>query len=383
MSLIKDITSISFARINGLMQKEFTMIFRDRGTIAMLVILPIMLLIVFGFAINLDPKNLPTTIINYDQTPLTRSFIASLQSSGYYNLIKISNDEKQAKADLDSGKTSFTITIPANFTHKYIRGENPQLIVELDASDPGSSASALSNIQPILTQTLDDFSSRGLITPPTYQRSANLIIHRNYNESNRSDYNIVPGLIGVLLTLTMVMLTSTAITSETESGTMEMLLTTPLLSTEIILGKIIPYIVLGYLQLTSILIFGKILIDIPIEGSVWLLYLASAPFIIANLMVGMIFSTIAKTPMQAMQLSVFFQLPSMFLTGYVFSFYGMPKWAQMIGQALPMTYFTRITRGIMLKGNGFIEIVPNVWPILLIALILIIITSVKFKKTLD
>lgn len=383
MKLIKNLSPLSLARIMGLMQKEFTLIFRDRGTIAMLVILPIMLLIVFGFAINLDPKNLPTTIVNYDQTPLTRSFIASLQSSGYYNLVSTTSMGKEAKANLDSGKTSFVITIPANFTHDYIRGENPQLLVELDASDPGSSASALSNIQPILSQTLSDFSQRGLVTPHVAQRNVNLIIHRNYNESNRSDYNIVPGLIGVLLTLTMVMLTSTAITSETESGTMEMLLTTPLRSTEIILGKIIPYIVLGYLQLTSILIFGKLLINIPIEGSVWLLYLASAPFIIANLMVGMIFSTIAKTPMQAMQLSVFFQLPSMFLTGYVFSFYGMPQWAQMIGQALPMTYFTRITRGIMLKGNNFGEIVPNVWPILLIAAVLVIITSIKFKKTLD
>ncbi|MBX9598598.1 MAG: ABC transporter permease [Burkholderiales bacterium] len=383
MSLIKNLSSISIARIIGLIQKEFTLISRDRGTIAMLVILPIMLLIVFGFAISLDPKNLPTTIVNYDQTPLTRSFIASLQSSGYYNLVNSSDNEVQAMSDLDSGKTSFVITIPANFTHDYIRGKNPQLLVELDASDPGSSASALSNIQPILSQTLSDFSQRGLITPSVAERSANLIVHRNYNESNRSDYNIVPGLIGVLLTLTMVMLTSTAITSETESGTMEMLLTTPLLATEIILGKIIPYIVLGYLQLTSILIFGKLLINIPIEGSVWLLYLAAAPFIIANLMVGMILSTIAKTPMQAMQLSVFFQLPSMFLTGYVFSFYGMPQWAQMIGQVLPMTYFTRITRGIMLKGNGFGEIVPNVWPILLIATVLVVITSIKFKKTLD
>lgn len=383
MSLIKNLSSISIARIIGLMQKEFTLISRDRGTIAMLIILPIMLLIVFGFAINLDPKNLPTTIINYDQTPLTRSFIASLQSSGYYNLINSTGNETQAMSDLDSGKTSFVITIPANFTHDYIRGKDPQLLVELDASDPGSGASALSNIQPILSQTLSDFSQRGLISPSVAGRSVNLVVHRNYNESNRSDYNIVPGLIGVLLTLTMVMLTSTAITSETESGTMEMLLTTPLLATEIILGKIIPYIVLGYLQLTSILIFGKLLMNIPIEGSVWLLYLAAAPFIIANLMVGMIFSTIAKTPMQAMQLSVFFQLPSMFLTGYVFSFYGMPQWAQMIGRALPMTYFTRITRGIMLKGNSFSEIVPNVWPILLIATVLVFITSIKFKKTLD
>ncbi len=379
------ITSFSLRRVYGLVKKEFALIFRDRGTIAMLIILPIMLLIVFGFAIRLDPKNLPTTIINYDSSPLTRSFITKLQASGYFKIDDNSGNEATAKAALETSQTSFVITIPANFTRNFIRGTNPQLLVELDATDPGSSASALSNIQPILDQTLTEFTSRSL-QPPLAQnitRSAELVIHRNYNESNRSEYNIVPGLIGVLLTLTMVMLTSSAITSEITAGTMEMLLTTPLLPIEIIIGKVLPYIVLGYLQLTSILIFGKLLINIPFAGSIWLLYLSTAPFIIANLMIGMIFSTIAKTPMQAMQLSIFFQLPSMFLTGYVFSFYGMPAWARAIGSCLPMTYYMRITRGIMLKANAFTQIVPNVWPIVIIALVLMLITSKVFRKTLD
>ena len=204
-----------------------------------------------------------------------------------------------------------------------------------------------------------------------------------YNETNISAFNIVPGLIGVLLTLTMVMLTSTAITSEFETGTMELLLSTPLLPTEIILGKVIPYVVLGCLQLTSVLIFSKILIHIPIQGSLILLYFSAAPFIIANLMVGMIFSTLSKSPMQAMQLSVFYQLPSMFLSGYIFSFYGMPQWAQVIGSCLPMTYFMRITRGIMLKGNGIVEVLPNIIPILIIAFVLVLLTSKVFRTTLD
>lgn len=382
---MNNLTSFSLRRVYGLMKKEFALIFRDRGTIAMLIILPIMLLIVFGFAIRLDPKNLPTTIISYDNTPLTRSFITKLQASGYFKIQDMSANEAKAKAELETSKTSFVITIPANFTRNYVRGENPQLLVELDATDPGSSASALSNISPILNQALTEYTARGLVSPlpQNINRNVDLVIHRNYNESNRSEYNIVPGLIGVLLTLTMVMLTSSAITSETTAGTMEMLLTTPLLPVEIIIGKVLPYIVLGYLQLTSILIFGKLLINIPIEGSLWLLYLSAAPFIIANLMIGMIFSTIAKTPMQAMQLSIFFQLPSMFLTGYVFSFYGMPIWARTIGYCLPMTYFMRITRGIMLKANEWTQVVPNVWPIVVIALILMIITSKVFRKTLD
>lgn len=374
---------ISLSRIAGLMKKEFTLILRDKGTIAMLIILPIMLLVVFGFAIRLDPKHLPTTIINYDNSPLTREFVAKLEISGYFKVIDSSNNEAKAKADLASGKTSFVITIPASFTHQYIKGETPQLLVEIDAADPGSSATALGNIEPLMLSAAYEFSRAGLHTVATPARGFELITHRNYNETNRSEFNIVPGLIGVLLTLTMVMLTSTAITSEIESGTMEMLLTTPLLPVEIILGKVIPYIVLGYLQLTSILIFSKLLIKIPFEGSILLLYIAAAPFIIANLMVGMIFSTIAKTPMQAMQLSMFFQLPSMFLSGYVFSFFGMPSWAQIIGYCLPMTYFMRITRGLMLKAAHLQEVIPNIIPLLIIATVLILITSKIFRRTLD
>ena len=385
MFLFRNLQLRSFSRIRGLIRKEFILIVRDRGTIAMLVILPIMLLIVFGYAISLDPKHLPTAIISYDHSPLTRNFVSNLETSGYFKIVDTSTDEQRIKQKLNSGRISFAMTIPANFTRKFIRGENPELLVEIDGSDPGSSATALGHVLPILNLAIDQFTQRGLATAPqnTINRTVNLVIHRMYNEANHSAYNIVPGLIGVLLTLTMVMLTSTAITSEFESGTMEMLLSTPLLPIEIILGKVLPYIVLGYLQLTSILIFGKLLIHIPIEGSLWLLYLAAAPFIVANLMVGMIFSTLATTPMQATQLSMFYQLPSMFLSGYVFSFYGMPKWAQMIGSCLPMTYFVRITRGIMLKGNEIKQIWPNILPILFIAFTLIILTKMVFRKTLD
>lgn len=376
---------LSFSRMKGLIRKEFILILRDKGTIAMLAILPVMLLIVFGFAIDLDPKHLPTAIVSYDESPLTRSFVTGLQTSGYFNIIETTTDIPPVNQQLRSGNISFVMTIPSNFTRKYIRGENPELLVELDGSDPGSSASALGHVQPILDKALSDFNERGLDVkfPHAFNRSVNLVIHRMYNETNNSAYNIVPGLIGVLLTLTMVLLTSTAITAEFESGTMELLLSTPLNPTEIILGKVIPYVVLGYLQLSCVLIFGKVMIHVPIEGNLLLLYIAAAPFIIANLMVGMIFSTIANTPMQAMQMSMFFQLPSMFLTGYVFSFYGMPQWAQYIGTCLPMTYFMRIARGVMLKGNEWHQILPNIFPIVIIAFILVILTRLVFRRTLD
>lgn len=376
---------ISINRLSGLMRKEFILITRDRGTIAMLVILPIMLLVLFGFAIEFDPKHLPTTIVSYDNTPLTRAYISALEASRYFKIVNETFDENKKNQDFAKGKISFAFTIPPDFTRNYIRNENPQLLVEIDGTDPGSSATALGNALPILNQTLEAFNKNGLgVTLETNAtRSVNLVIHRLFNESNTSAYNIVPGLIGVLLTLTMVMLTSTAITSEKESGTMEMLLSTPLKPTEIILGKVIPYIFLGYIQLTSVLIFSKLLIDLPVQGNILMLYLAAAPFIIANLMVGMIFSTLANTPMQAMQLSVFYQLPSMFLSDYIFSFYGMPLWAQFMGYCFPLTYFNRITRGIILKGNTFMEIIPNILPIILIAVVLIILTGKIFKTKLE
>ncbi len=374
----------STRRLMGLMRKEFVLILRDKGTIAMLVIMPVMLLILFGFAIEFDPKHLPTNIIAYDHTPLTRSFVSSLEASSYFKLNKSNNSEHHNRQDFAAGHVSFAITIPADFTRKYIRHEGPQLLVEYDGSDPGSSASALNNAQTILNKTLSDFNQHNVPhTAKTPERSVEFVVHRLFNESNISAFNIVPGLIGVILTLTMVMITSTAITSEKESGTLEMLLCTPLKPTEIILGKVIPYIVLGYLQLSSVLLFGRILIHIPIAGNLLLLYFAAAPFIIANLMVGMIFSTLARTPMQAMQLSVFFQLPSIFLSGYIFSFYGMPKWAQLIGSCLPMTYFVRLSRGILLKGNTWLQIIPNVLPIVGISIILIILTGKIFKTKLD
>lgn len=379
------IDAIPFRRVFGLIRKEFILVFRDRGTIAMLIILPIMQLIMFGFAIDLDPKNLPTAIISYDHSPLTRLFISNLQTSRYFKLVDTQLDEHAVNQMLETGKISFAMTIPANFTRKFIRGEYPELLVEIDGSDPGSSATALSHIQPILDFSIDEYSQRGLKSDAHLPlvRTVNLVIHRLYNEANVSAFNIIPGLMGVLLSMTLVMLTATAITSEFESGSMEMLLSTPLRPMEVIVGKLIPYIVLGYLQLTSVLIFGKLLIHLPIQGSLWLLYISSAPFIVANLMVGMIFSTFAKTTMQAMQLSIFFQLPSIFLSGYIFSFYGMPPWARMLGSCLPMTYFVRITRGIMLKNNEIGQVLLNTLPICIIASILIVLAMKVMRKTLD
>ncbi|MFT4057990.1 MAG: ABC transporter permease [Legionella sp.] len=380
----KNFHRISLKRIAGLIRKEFILIMHDYGTIAMLAILPIMLLFIFTYAIEFDPKHLPTMIISYDHSPLTRDIISTLETSHYYKIVNINGNEKEKNQGLSSGTLSAALTIPANFSRKYIRGESPQLLVEIDGSDQGSFGGALASIQPIVNQAAARFNEQGLgKVSKKSPLPVNIIVQKLYNESNKSSFNIVTGLIGILLTLTMVMLTATAITSERESGTLEMLLTTPLTSFEIMVGKVVPYIIFGYLQVTTLLFFGKWFINIPIEGSILLLYFCATPFIIANLMIGMIFSVIAKTPMQAMQLSVFFQLPSTFLSGYIFSFYGMPKWAQLLGSCLPMTYFTRITRGILLKGNTVLQVIPNILPILFMMIILFFLTIKIFRTTLD
>jgi ABC-2 type transport system permease protein len=381
------------------MVKEFRLILRDKGTIVILIVMPLIQLVLFGYAIRIDPKHLPVVIVTYDHSPLTRNFISKLQASTYFTVVDaLSNNINQARADMTSGKISYIVTIPANFTHNFIRGENPQLLVEVDGSDPGSSGTAIGVFQPILQEAIDDFTKNGLgnIIPASSSmnvtgslninnnaNSVNLVIHRNYNEANKSELDIIPGLIGVLLTMTMVMITASSITKENEDGTMEMLLSTPLRPFEIIIGKVLPYVVLGYLQLTTILLFSRLLIHLPIDGSLWLLYLSSAPFILANLMVGMIFSTLATTPMQAMQLSMLYQLPSMMLSGYFFSFFGMPQWAQWIGRCVPMTYYMRICRSIILKGSGFMQVLPNLLPICVMAAVFIVIASNVFKQTLD
>lgn len=379
------IFGLSTARISGLMHKEFTLIRRDRGTVAMLLILPVMMLVLFGFAIQLDPKLLPTAVIDHDQSPLTRSIITNIEASGYFKVVDSNATEAKAETEMSEGALTFILTFPGGFTRDFVRGENPQILIEVDGSDPGNSMNAVSHLQPIIDQSIFEFTSKGLTTPYLQgkKREATLIVHRNYNETNKSVFNIVPGLIGVLLTLTLVMITSTAITSEREAGTMELLLTTPLKPAEIILGKVIPYVLVGYVQLTIIVAFGLLVIGLPFEGSMLLLYLASAPFIVANLMIGMLFSTFARTAMQAVIMSIFFQLPSMFITGYVFTFYGMPGWARNAGSLLPMTYYMRIVRGIFLKGSDTLTLMPSILMLCAIATVLVVVTSMKFRKTLD
>jgi len=373
----------SIARMYAVFLKEFQQMMRDRLTFAMAVGIPIMQLILFGYAINTDPKGLPTALINLDQGALSRSFSAALQNTGYFRIDYTSDSERQADALIESGKVQFMVVIPSNFSQKLIRGEKPSILLSADASDPAASGNAIAALNTIVPRALQHDLVGPLRylqnTPPAYE----VRVHKRYNPEGLSRYNIVPGLIGTILTMTMVMLTSLAMTRERERGTMENLLATPVRPAEVMVGKILPYVLMGYIQLVVIMSAAFLIFDVPMVGSLSLLFGLIGVFILANLAVGFTFSTIAKNQLQAMQMTFFFFLPSILLSGFMFPFRAMPVWAQYIGEVLPLTHFLRIVRGILLKGNSMSQLMSELWPMLAFLLITGLIALKRYRQTLD
>jgi ABC-2 type transport system permease protein len=372
----------SFSRLWGIIIKEFTQMRRDRMTFAMMVGLPLLQLILFGFAINTDPKHLPTVIVSADESVFTRDFVVALQNSDYFKVLPRNTSPEKASQLLAQGKIQFAIFIPQNFSEKLIREEKPQILVEADATDPSATGNAVDAVQFINTAIYQSLNGSLSYLQPK-DSPVNLIVQAKYNPGRITQYNIVPGLLGVVLTMTMILITALAITRERERGTMESLLAMPVRPVEVMLGKLIPYILVGYIQIILILFFSHYLFAIPIQGSVVLLLLACLPFIAANLAVGLMFSTLAKNQLQAMQLSFFFFLPSILLSGFMFPFRGMPDWAQVIGNALPLTHFMVIVRGVILKGNSFIDILPAIEAILGFLCIVFILGIKRYRQTLD
>lgn len=372
----------SVARLWAIILKEFTQMKRDRVTFGMIIGLPLLQLILFGFAINTDPKHLPTAIISSDHSVFTRNLTVAIQHSTYFNVLPEIQDQAQAEELLARGEIQFIIYIPPNFSQRLIRHESPQLLVEADATDPSATGNALSALSDINTLLYKKYSGILSYLQPK-DSPVDLIIQSKYNPGRITQYNIVPGLLGVVLTMTMIIITALAITRERERGTMESLLAMPVRSIEVMLGKLIPYILVGYIQVSLILLFSHYLYSIPINGSVILLLFAALPFIAANLAVGLMFSTFAKNQLQAVQLSFFFFLPSILLSGFMFPFRGMPDWAQYIGNILPLTHFMVIVRGIILKGNSLFEILPAIEAILLFLLIALTLGIKRYRQTLD
>lgn len=373
----------SFPRLKAIMIKEFIQMRRDRLTFAMIVGIPLLQLILFGFAINSNPKHLPTVLVNGDHSIFTRTFVQSIINTDYFRLIENPVDEKRADKLLSIGKAQFAITIPTYFSRDLIRGHRPDVLLTVDATDAMAASNAMAAAYQ-LTHRVFERDLKGVLshlhhTSPPF----NLVVHAKYNPELITQYNIVPGLMGVVLTMTMVIITALAVTRERERGTMESLLATPAQPVEVMLGKIVPYIIIGYIQLILILFAAYYLFHVPITGHLLLIFITALPFIIANLSVGITFSTLAETQLQAVQMAVFFFLPSILLSGFMFPFYGMPVWAQWIGTVLPLTHFLRIVRGVILKGNGLLEIWPAIWPIMVFMVGALSVGLMRYRRTLD
>lgn len=375
--------TFSWARFIAVVYKEFIQMRRDRATFAMMIGIPIMQLIMFGFAINTNPKHLPTVLVSNEQTEFTRRFLSAVAITDYFQVVHTTSNYQDAQDWLQSGDAQFIITIPTDFSHKLVRGERPAILIEADASDPISNGRAIGSLESLPYTVFSRELNGPLSLLESTQPSFELRIHPEYNPLAITQYHIVPGLLGVVLTLTMVIITSLAITRERERGTMENLLSTPARPLEVMLGKIVPYIGVGYVQISVILLCAHLFFHVPFVGNLFLLLFLCLLFIAANLSMGLTFSTVAQNQLQAVQGAMFFFLPSIILSGFMFPFYGMPQWAQWVGSILPLTHFLRIVRGIMLKGNGFITLWPQIWPLILFTIVVVGLGFKRFRQTLD
>ena len=376
-------THFSWQRITAIFLKEVQQMKRDRLTFAMMFGIPIIQLILFGFAINNDPKQLPTAVHWEEQSPIIRTLTAAMQASGYYDFVMTTDDPRESEGLLARGEVAFVVSFPAGFTRQLVRGERPQILVEADATDPSSAANALGRLDTILNQALRhelQGALRGLAASPA---PYDLVIHPKYNPEGITQYNIVPGLLGVVLTLTLVMITGISMAREGERGTMENLLALPARPSEVMVGKIAPYVVVGAIQTVVILLAAKLIFGVPFAGSVVVLLLGITLFMVANLALGFAFSTLVKTQMQAMQLTFFFFLPSLMLSGFMFPFRGMSVWAQTLGEVFPLTHFLRVVRGVMLKGTGIADLH---YPFLMMSVFTILactLAMLRYRRTLD
>ena len=377
------LNGFSFRRFQAMALKEFIQMRRDRLTFGMMFGIPLMQLIVFGYAINTDPKHLPTVVVSGDTGPVPEAMVQALRTTGYFDLAPMPVSEADAAEMLATGDAQFVITFPVNFTRDLLRNAHPQILLQADATDPVAVGNALGAMESVVQQSAarelqGSFPAAQLPVPPV-----DLVVHPMYNPERRSQLNIVPALLGLVLTMTMVNITAMAIVREKERGTMENLLSTPARPAEVMLGKILPYIFVGYVQACVILAAARFLFDVPELGSYALLGGCMLLFIMANLGMGILLSTLATSQLQAMQMAFFFFLPSMMLSGFFFPFRGMPQWAQTLGSVLPLSHFLRIVRGIVLKGDGYLEVWPQIWPIGLFFLVVMSLAVVRFRRTLD
>jgi ABC-2 type transport system permease protein len=373
----------SLTRWWAIVRKEFLQLRRDRLTFGMVVGVPILQLVLFGYAINSDPRHLPTAVVAADHSEFTRSWVAAMRNSGYFDIVGEAMSEGEARAALARGEVQFVVQFPAGFTRALLRGERPALLIEADATDPAAASAALASVRDLAVSVARKDLQGPLAPLAGSEPPFEVRVHRLYNPEGLTQHNIVPGLMGVILTMTMVMMTGLAMTRERERGTMENLLATPAQPLEVMTGKIVPYVFIGLVQSTIILLAAYWLFGVPFVGSVAVLYAVALVFIAANLTVGITLSSLARSQLQAMQLTFFYFLPTILLSGFMFPFRGMPRWAQAIGELLPSTYFMRLVRGILLKGNGWVELWPDIWPMMVFTVVVMAFAVVFYRRTLD
>jgi len=373
-------SGFSFKRLLALLRKESIQVRRDAMTLRIIIAIPIMQVFLFGYAINADPKNLPTGLLSGEHSKYERTIVAALTNSGYYDIRPLAS-EAEAEAGLAGGELLFVINIPPGFDRAVDRGESPSILIDADATDPtaiGNATAALASLGADLQRDLPPIRQSQPQTPP-FQ----FVVHARYNPEQLTVLNIVPGLICIILTFSTLFVTTLSITKERERGTMENLLAMPVRPLEVMIAKITPYVVIGYAQVALILLASAIFFHLPIRGSIPLLLAALGLFIAGNLALGVTFSTISANQMQATQLAQFTLMPSFLLSGFMFPFRGMPLWAQWVGEILPTTHAMRIVRGMLLKGNGWSEIAPDLWPMALFALCVVTVAAWFYRETLD
>jgi len=374
---------LSPSRIWAIMAKELIQLRRDRLTYAMILVLPIIQLLLFGYAINDDPRRLPTAVLALDQGAFSRSLVTAMNNSGYFEVIRLAKSQAELDRSLERGEVQFAVVVPGDFTERVVRGDGAQVLVDADASDPSATSAAVAALNGLQSQALAR-DLRGPLAarqqgPPPFE----IVVHRRYNPEGISAYNIVPGLLGVILSMTLVMMTSLGLARERERGTMESLLATPVRPLEVMVGKLSPYVLVGALQAVVILVMARVLFQVPMQGG-WLTLIAGLLlFILGSLTLGFLISTVARTQLQAMQMSFFYMLPSILLSGFMFPFRGMPDWAQALGSLIPVTHFLRVVRGSLLKGVGFESSASSLLALTAFVLVVGGLAMARYRTTLD
>ncbi len=375
--------ALAIGRLGAVLAKEFVQMRRDRITFAMMLVVPVVQLLLFGYAINNDPKGLPAAVLALGQDRYTRSVVAALEVSGYYRFGKRPESAAEAESLMARGAISFLVTIPSDFGNRVERGDEPRILVEADATDPAASSNAVGALQTIAGRALTRALGNEDAVRQQSESALSFVIHRRYNPEGITQYNIVPGLLGVILQMTMVMMTAMALTREIERGTMENLLAMPATPGEIMLGKVLPYLAVGSVQVAVVLSAAKLLFGVPFLGSLGLLLSCVLIFVLALVLLGYTISTMARTQLQAMQLTFFFFLPSLLLSGFMFPYAGMPNWAQWLGEIFPLTHFLRVVRAIMLKGADLGDIGFEAMVLALFVPLYAGLALMRFRSTLD